>query len=137
MKELTFKGFLKSYLAELSCCNSSAPTKPCKEVKSNLRLAEPLVLYIKLGYDDNYKTGAGKPTVLTVGGRQQKEVNSQIINELLSELSEYEDMTLHEKFSPMYLHNFKKRKHSYKGCAFFIVFKLVEFDQFKISIPNS
>ncbi len=49
MKPLTFKGFLKAYLTELSSlCGSSSIRKLEKEVDSNLRLLEPLALYAKM-----------------------------------------------------------------------------------------
>lgn len=48
MKPLTFKGFLKAYLCELSLCGSLSIRKLEKEVDSNLRLLEPLVLYAKI-----------------------------------------------------------------------------------------
>lgn len=48
MKPLTFKGFLKVYLSELSLCGTSSVRKLEKEVDSNLRLLEPLVLYAKM-----------------------------------------------------------------------------------------
>lgn len=48
MKPLTFKGFLKAYLSELSLCGSSSVRKLEKEVDNNLRLLEPLVLYAKM-----------------------------------------------------------------------------------------
>jgi len=48
MKPLTFKGFLKAYLSELSLCGSSSVRKLEKEVDSNLRLLEPLALYAKM-----------------------------------------------------------------------------------------
>lgn len=48
MKPLTFKGFLKAYLCELSLCGSSSVRKLEKEVDSNLRLLEPLALYAKM-----------------------------------------------------------------------------------------
>lgn len=76
MKTLTFKGFLKSYLIELSFCNSSAVTKLCKEVSSNLRLAEPLTLFIKM----------------TCTKEQINKINSSIINSLLKELSDVYDV---------------------------------------------
>lgn len=76
MKPLTFKGFLKSYLTELSSCNSSAVTKLCKEVSSNLRLAEPLALYIKM----------------TCGKEQINKINNKILNNLLNELSDISDV---------------------------------------------
>lgn len=128
MKELTFKGFLKSYLAELSCCSSYAPTKLCKEVKSNLRLAEPLVLYIKLSYDENY----------------QKKVNSQIINELLSELSGYEDIEfalmnelLPYKFQRIYdSYIVKKNRKKHENQIKLLIFKKIKQAQKEKNISN-
>lgn len=52
MKPLTFKGYLKAYLTELSLCGSSSVRKLEKEVERNLRLLEPLVLYAKITLDD-------------------------------------------------------------------------------------
>ena len=54
MQRLTFKSFLVKYLKELSILNTSAVTKLDKEVSGNLRLREPLALYIKL-YKNNYR----------------------------------------------------------------------------------
>ena len=55
MKPLTFKGFLKDYLTELSLCGSSSVRKLEKEVDGNLRLLEPLVLYVKITLDDKQR----------------------------------------------------------------------------------
>ena len=52
MKPLTFKGYLKAYLTELSLCGSPSVRKLEKEVERNLRLLEPLVLYAKITLDD-------------------------------------------------------------------------------------
>lgn len=93
---LTFKGFLKSYLVELSFCNSSAVTKLCKEVNSNLRLAEPLSLYIKM----------------TCKEEQINKINNGIVKELLKELANISDV---EKASQNNLlsDNFQKVYNSY------------------------
>jgi len=48
MSALTFKGFLKRYLSDLSLTKTYSPFKLEKELNENLRLLEPLVLYIKL-----------------------------------------------------------------------------------------
>lgn len=48
MKPLTFTGFLKKYLTDLSLTGTCAVRKLEKEVDRNLRLVEPLVLYAKL-----------------------------------------------------------------------------------------
>ena len=48
MKQLTFLGFLKKYLKDLSLCESCSVTKLEKELDKNIRLLEPLTLYIKM-----------------------------------------------------------------------------------------
>ncbi len=45
MRELTFKGFLKMYIKDLSDENTLCITKLHQEAKSNYRLREPLLLY--------------------------------------------------------------------------------------------
>lgn len=52
MRLLTFKGFLKSYVYELSDCKSYSLMKLARESSSkNPRLREPLLLYALLTYD--------------------------------------------------------------------------------------
>lgn len=46
MRELTFVGFLKRYLKELSINNSINLSKLAKELSDNPRLREPLFLYV-------------------------------------------------------------------------------------------
>lgn len=76
MKQLTFKGFLKNYLIELSKCESSSINKLCEEVNSNLRLLEPLVLYIKI----------------TTTLEQQKRIKNELVNDKLCELYNISDV---------------------------------------------
>jgi len=45
MRELTFKGFLREYVKELSFCHSTNLSKLTNELKINPRLREPLILY--------------------------------------------------------------------------------------------
>lgn len=45
MRQLTFKGFLASYVEELSYTGASGISKLVKEVKQNPRIKEPLILY--------------------------------------------------------------------------------------------
>lgn len=45
MRELTFRGFLKEYVKELSFCNSTNLTKLANELSTNPRLREPVILY--------------------------------------------------------------------------------------------
>lgn len=45
MRQLTFKGFLRQYVRELSALNTSDIKRLADEVPNNYRLAEPLVLY--------------------------------------------------------------------------------------------
>lgn len=45
MRELTFLGFLKVYVKELSFCNSTNLTKLINELPTNPRLREPVFLY--------------------------------------------------------------------------------------------
>ena len=52
MRELTFKGFLKKYLNELSYCHSNSFYKLSKEAESqNPRLREPLLIYVNLSLE--------------------------------------------------------------------------------------
>lgn len=52
MRELTFKGFLKKYLNELSYCHSNSFYKLSKEAESqNPRLREPLLIYANLSLE--------------------------------------------------------------------------------------
>lgn len=63
MRQLTFKGFLASYVEELSYSGTSGISKLVKEVEQNPRIKEPLILYgivggmprgIKKKYPDFY-----------------------------------------------------------------------------------
>ena len=45
MRELTFPGFLKEYVKELSFCNSTNLSKLINEFPTNPRLREPVILY--------------------------------------------------------------------------------------------
>jgi len=45
MRELTFPGFLKEYVKELSYCNSTSLSKLSNELPTNPRLREPVILY--------------------------------------------------------------------------------------------
>jgi len=45
MRELTFRGFLKEYVKELSYCNSTSLSKLSNELSTNPRLREPVILY--------------------------------------------------------------------------------------------
>lgn len=52
MRELTFMGFLKKYLKELSYCSSNSFFKLSKEAESqNPRLREPLLVYVFLSIE--------------------------------------------------------------------------------------
>ena len=59
MRRLTFKGFLEQYLTELSCGETCAVSKLDKELDNNLRLREPLALYIAL-YKPEYQVKSEK-----------------------------------------------------------------------------
>lgn len=45
MRELTFRGFLREYVKELSFCNSANISKLANEIPTNPRLREPVFLY--------------------------------------------------------------------------------------------
>lgn len=45
MRTLTFRGFLREYIKELSFCHSTNLTKLVRELPHNQRLKEPLILY--------------------------------------------------------------------------------------------
>jgi len=45
MRTLTFRGFLKEYIKELSLCRSTNLTKIVNELHRNPRLREPVILY--------------------------------------------------------------------------------------------
>ncbi len=54
MRRLTFKGFLRRYLQELSLENTSSVHKLLIEAESNnARLFEPLLIYIALSFDND------------------------------------------------------------------------------------
>ena len=59
MRKLTFKGFLEQYLTELSHSGTCAVSKLEKELSGNLRLREPMALYVKL-YKAGYRVKAPK-----------------------------------------------------------------------------
>lgn len=48
MRELTFKGFVASYVRELSYTGTSSMRKLLEELDENIRLMEPLVIYAVL-----------------------------------------------------------------------------------------
>jgi hypothetical protein len=54
MRELTFAGFLKRYIKELSHSNSTNLSKLAQELPNNPRLREPLFIYIV--FIDRHKT---------------------------------------------------------------------------------
>ncbi|WP_294835931.1 hypothetical protein [uncultured Eubacterium sp.] len=78
MKQLTFVGFLKSYLCELSLCESSSITKLCKEADHNLRLIEPLTLFIKM----------------TKNEEQQNKIKCDLVKEELNQLQNINNVEL-------------------------------------------
>jgi hypothetical protein len=54
MKPLTFKGFLRKYVLELSACKSYSLSKLAQEAeRQNARLREPLLLFAILTHDGN------------------------------------------------------------------------------------
>lgn len=57
MRQLTLKSFLKRYLKDLSLTHTSSIRQLDKEIDSNIRLLEPLVLYSKitLNEEQTYK----------------------------------------------------------------------------------
>ena len=80
MRTLTFKGFLEQYLTELSHSGTCAISKLEKELSSNLRLREPMALYVKL-YKEEYNAKSFK------------------LAEALDYLSEYDVMQALQKHS--------------------------------------
>ena len=87
MKPLTFKGFLKSYLTELSLCNSSSVRKLEKEVERNLRLVEPLVLYAKISLNDKQIAKLKSKRIVDELGKLSSisDVETALENNLISE----------------------------------------------------
>ena len=59
MRKLTFKGFLEQYLTELSYDEACAISKLEKELAGNLRLREPMALYVSL-YKAEYRAKSSK-----------------------------------------------------------------------------
>lgn len=96
MKQLTFKGFLKSYLTELSLCESSSITKLCKELDDNFRLLEPLTLYIKM----------------TSTSEQQLKIKNEAVNDALYSLLNINDVELALK-NNLLSDNYQKVYNSY------------------------
>lgn len=81
MRELTFKGFLREYVKELSFCHSTNLTKLTNELQRNPRLREPLILY-SVFYDKQFilkEKLKDDHEYLTLISKYQKE---ELINQL-------------------------------------------------------
>lgn len=65
MKPLTFTGFLRKYLLDLSLTRTCSVRKLEKEVDRNLRLLEPLALYAKLTMNETQLSKLKNPRLLS------------------------------------------------------------------------
>lgn len=83
MRELTFRGFLREYVKELSFCNSTNLSKLANELPNNPRLREPVILY---------SIFTDKQEILAQELNNDKEFEDLIINyqkdDLIEELNE-------------------------------------------------
>lgn len=75
---MSFVNFLQIYLNELSLNDNCSVPALCEEVEHNLRLLEPLSLYIKI----------------TQNKKQQNEINSALVKEELNRLQKINDAEL-------------------------------------------
>lgn len=75
---MSFVNFLQTYLNELSLNDNCSVPALCEEVEHNLRLLEPLILYIKI----------------TQNKEQQNKINSVLVKEELNRLQKIKDVEL-------------------------------------------
>lgn len=93
MRNLTFVGFLQSYLVDLSVSNSCSIRNLIKELDDNARILEPLILFTKI----------------TTTNEQQSKYKKTVVQNCLLELSGFQDVEnalennlLPEKYQKVY-----------------------------------
>jgi len=95
MRQLTFKGFLKQYVNELSFCRTNKIRLLADEAPNgNYRLVEPLVLYaLSIGKDD-YLRRVSEDSILLAEAFRFEGMNLDEVESLLGSESESKAITL-------------------------------------------
>ena len=91
-----FVNFLQTYLNELSLNHNCSVPALCEEVEHNLRLLEPLILYIKI----------------TQNKEQQNKINATLVKEELNRLQKINDVEFALKNNSL-PQNYQKVYNSY------------------------